>query len=112
MTTQRTRVIIDTDPGVDDLLALALAVRSPELELVAVTTSYGNASLAATTRNAGEVLRLAGRRHIPVAPGSEVPWLGTASTARVRHGPEGSGDAPVPPAAPVRPNPTVLLDIL
>jgi pyrimidine-specific ribonucleoside hydrolase len=45
-------IVIDTDPGIDDVVALALAARSPELDVVAVTTTYGNASLAATTRNA------------------------------------------------------------
>jgi inosine-uridine nucleoside N-ribohydrolase len=64
-------VIIDTDPGIDDVVALALAARSRSLEIVAVTTTYGNASLDATTRNARELLRLAERPDVPVHPGAD-----------------------------------------
>lgn len=106
------RVVIDTDPGVDDLVALALAAVSPDFDLAAVTTTYGNASLEATTRNAREVLRLAGRSDVPVLPGSAAPLRRTAHTAPVRHGPDGAGDAPVPPAAPVAPVPAVIADVL
>jgi pyrimidine-specific ribonucleoside hydrolase len=109
---RRPRVLIDTDPGVDDLVALALAARSPELDLVAVTTTYGNATLAATTRNAREVLRLAGRSDVPVLPGADKPTRRTARTAPVRHGPEGAGDAPVPPLASVNPAATVIAHVL
>jgi len=112
VTQRRQRVVVDTDPGVDDLLALALAARSPELDLVAVTTSYGNASLSATTRNAREVLRLAGRSDVPVIPGAAAPLRRTASTAPIRHGPEGAGDAAVPPAHAVVPNPRALAQVL
>lgn len=109
---ERLRVVIDTDPGVDDLVALALAARSPQIDLVAVTTTYGNAPLEATTRNARHVLSLAGRPDVPVVPGSAAPMRRTAHTARVRHGPEGAGDAPVPPAEPVTPTPAAIADVL
>jgi pyrimidine-specific ribonucleoside hydrolase len=105
-------VVVDTDPGVDDLLALALAACAPELDLIAVTTSYGNATLGATTRNARYLLHLAGRPEVPVVPGAAAPERRTAATAPIRHGTEGSGDAPVPPAEPVVPNAGALARVL
>jgi inosine-uridine nucleoside N-ribohydrolase len=107
-----TRVVIDTDPGIDDVVALALAARSPEFDILALTTSYGNAPLAATTRNARRLLDLVGRPDIPVHPGAERPVMRPLVTAPETHGDTGVGYAPVPEATPVRPNPTVLLDLL
>jgi len=93
--------IIDTDPGIDDAVALALAARAPEIALVAVTTTYGNAPLPVTTRNARYVLALAGRRDIPVIPGSAAPLTRAFDGNPVRHGPEGLGHAiPPMPVAP------------
>jgi inosine-uridine nucleoside N-ribohydrolase len=105
-------VIIDTDPGVDDLVALALAARAPGIELVAVTTTYGNAPLEATTRNARHLLSLAGRPDVPVVAGSAAPLRRAARTAPARHGPDGAGEAPVPPATPVASAPAALADVL
>jgi inosine-uridine nucleoside N-ribohydrolase len=105
-------IVIDTDPGIDDVVALALAARSPELDVVAVTTTYGNASLAATTRNARAVLELAGRADIAVRPGAEHPLVRELVTAPETHGPSGVGYAPVTEAPPVAAHPTVLLDVL
>src|SRR5438477_6382786 len=78
-------IILDTDPGVDDALALLLALHSPELELVAVTSVAGNVGLAATTRNALLLLDLAGRPDIPVHVGVGVtgPEGHTASTVEL-----------------------------
>jgi inosine-uridine nucleoside N-ribohydrolase len=108
------RVIIDTDPGIDDVVTLALAARSPEINLVAVTTTYGNATLALSTRNAGVVLRLAGRPDVPVLPGADRPLSRPLITAPEIHGPSGVGYAPVDPMVPSSPVPRrgVLLDIL
>jgi len=64
-------VIIDCDPGIDDAVALLLALGSPELELLAVTTVAGNVPLVQTTQNALRVLELAGRGDVPVAAGAE-----------------------------------------
>lgn len=105
-------VVIDTDPGIDDVVALALAARSPELEVAAVTTTYGNATLDATTRNARVVLELAGRADITVRPGADRPLMREPVTAPETHGPSGVGYAPVPEARPVVADPTVLLDVL
>jgi pyrimidine-specific ribonucleoside hydrolase len=65
------RIVIDTDPGVDDACAIAVALGSPELEVVGVTTVAGNVPLGTTTRNALRVLQLAGASSVPVAPGAE-----------------------------------------
>lgn len=106
------KLVIDCDPGIDDVVALALAARSRELDPVAVTTSYGNATLPATTRNARHLLALAGRPDIPVLPGSERPMERPLVTAPETHGPTGVGYADVPDERPIRANPTVLVDAL
>ena len=104
-------VIIDTDPGIDDVVALALAARSPELRVVAVTTTYGNATLEATTRNARALLALV-EEPIAVFPGSRRPLQRPLVTAPETHGASGVGWAPVGGEEPVVENPTVLLDLL
>lgn len=109
---QSMRLIIDTDPGIDDVVTLALAARSPELELVAVTTTYGNSTLEHCTRNARVVLELAGKPDLPVLPGSERPLVRPLVTAPETHGVSGVGYAPVPPAQPVAAQPEVLLELL
>ncbi len=109
---QTTPVVIDCDPGIDDIVALALAARSPELDVRAVTTTYGNVELDKTSRNATTVLDLVGRSDVLVAPGSNKPLLRPAVVATQTHGESGVGYAPVGPAPDVVPNPTVLLDIL
>ncbi len=86
------RVIIDTDPGIDDSVALALAVRSPEIDIAAITTTYGNAPVADTTRNAREVLaRLGAEARIPVYPGADRPLLRSLEVALDTHGVHGIG---------------------
>jgi inosine-uridine nucleoside N-ribohydrolase len=109
-----TSVIIDTDAGIDDVVALALAARSPELEIVAVTTSYGNASLANTTRNTREVLRLVERDDILIYPGADRPLQRPLVTAPETHGESGVGFAPVasPSVADSAPNPRAILEVL
>src|SRR3712207_5134891 len=66
----RTPLVIDTDPGIDDALAILLALSSPEVDLRLVTTVHGNVELAQTTDNALRVLNLAGRPDVPVAAGA------------------------------------------
>ena len=108
------RLVIDTDPGIDDIVTLALAVRSPEIEILAITTTYGNAPLTVTTRNARTILRLSARRDIPVFPGADRPRSRTLTTAPETHGTSGVGYAPVAPFAPITvpARPTVLCDVL
>jgi len=71
------RVILDTDPGIDDALALLFLLRSPELALEGVTTVFGNATIDNCTRNALTVLELAGRPDVPVARGADHPLVRT-----------------------------------
>ena len=67
------KVIIDTDPGVDDAMAIFLALRSPELDVMGLTTTFGNAHTALTTINALRLLEIADRPDIPVAQGASHP---------------------------------------
>lgn len=85
-------LIVDTDPGVDDAVALMLAAASPEVDLRAVTTVFGNVPLPMTTRNAGRVLALAGRPDVIVAPGAARPLVhDRAERAEQWHGGDGLG---------------------
>ncbi len=79
------RVIIDADPGIDDTAAILLALASPELEVVAVTTIYGNASVEDCTANARRVLEAAGRSDIPVFMGAGKPLLRPANDGWASH---------------------------
>jgi purine nucleosidase len=64
------KIIFDTDPGVDDAMALLFGLASPELEVVGVTTVFGNVEVAQTTRNALHVVEVGGRPDIPVVAGA------------------------------------------
>jgi inosine-uridine nucleoside N-ribohydrolase len=85
-------VLIDTDPGIDDALALMLALRSPEVEVLGITTVHGNVPVDRGTRNAHRILDLLGRRDIPVAEGAAVPLLRELRTAEIVHGTDGLAD--------------------
>ena len=97
------RVIIDTDPGVDDALALLLAMRSPELQIEAITPVAGNVPLDLTLPNALRMVEIAGRTDIPVAAGARGPLLRRLVTATYAHGENGLGGAifPEPTTKPV-----------
>src|SRR4051794_32350826 len=90
-------VIIDCDPGHDDAMALMLAVASPELELVAVTTVAGNQTLDKVTANAIRVLDVVGADHIPVAAGADRGLIFTADSASDVHGETGLDGPDLPP---------------
>jgi len=92
-------VLLDCDPGVDDAIAIAVALGSPGLELVAVTTVAGNVELAATTANALRVCEFLGHPHVPVVAGADRPLMRSAVLARPVHGADGLGGAPLPPAS-------------
>ena len=83
------RIIIDTDPGVDDAIAILLALADPSLEVVGLTTVGGNVPLARGTRNALSLLEYAGRPEVPVARGSSRPLHGKFSYSYEFHGPSG-----------------------
>jgi len=89
-------VILDVDTGVDDALALAMAVRHPEIQLQAVTTVTGNVSLELTTQNTLTVLDWLGASDVPVVAGADGPLSGPAREASHWHGPDGLGGAQLP----------------
>lgn len=87
------RIIFDTDPGIDDAMALLLALASPEIEVLGVTTVFGNSHVEATTRNALNLLDLAGRSDIPVARGADRPMvLPRGQTGEFVHGEDAMGN--------------------
>ncbi|MEU8031734.1 nucleoside hydrolase [Streptomyces sp. NPDC049099] len=100
MTGQPIPVIIDCDTGVDDALALLLAVRHPGLDLRAVTCVAGNTDVDGVVRNTLTVLEQAGAPDIPVGRGAERPLIEPARSARHVHGSDGMGDLGLP--APTR----------
>jgi inosine-uridine nucleoside N-ribohydrolase len=90
-------VIIDCDPGHDDAMALMLAVASPELDVVAVTTVAGNQTLDKVTANAIRVLDVVGAHDIPVAAGADRGLIHTAHAASDVHGETGLDGPDLPP---------------
>jgi inosine-uridine nucleoside N-ribohydrolase len=97
------RVIIDTDPGVDDAFALMLAMRSPELKIEAITAVAGNVPLELTLPNALRMVEICERTDIPVAGGASEPLLRKLVTAAYAHGENGLGgvEFPAPKTKPV-----------
>jgi inosine-uridine nucleoside N-ribohydrolase len=89
-------VVLDVDTGIDDALALVYAARSPDLDLVGVTTCFGNGDIHTTTRNTLAVLELAGA-DVPVHQGADRPLVGEwHASAEAFHGSNGMGEAQVP----------------
>jgi purine nucleosidase len=90
------KLIIDTDPGIDDAMAILMAMASPEFEILGLTTVFGNASTDITTSNALTLVETAGRTELPVAKGAMKPiaanYLGPVPQV---HGGNGLGDAPL-----------------
>lgn len=86
------RVILDVDTGVDDAFALSLALASKKLDLLAVTTVYGNASLDNVIDNTFSVLHTLNRLDIPVYKGSKSPLSGNERRVDNAHGTDGFGD--------------------
>lgn len=86
------KLIIDTDPGVDDALAIALAVAHPDIDLVGLTTIFGNTFTPQSSRNARFLVDLFGH-DCPVASGATLPYGASSYTPSANvHGPEGLGD--------------------
>lgn len=96
------RVIIDTDPGIDDTLAIMLALASPELRVEGLSIVFGNVSVAQCARNALTILEIAGHADIPVAVGADKPLVrpyhGHGSTV---HGRDGLGETGLSGTRPV-----------
>jgi purine nucleosidase len=92
------RVIIDTDPGTDDALAILLALRSPELRVEALTVVAGNVMAPAGLENALKIVSLAGRCDVPVAEGAQRPLHAKLNIEPFWNGPNGMGGAEMPPS--------------
>src|SRR5579863_4902769 len=91
------RILIDTDPGVDDAVAILLALASPELHVAGLVAVAGNLGLAITERNARAICALAGRPDIPVFAGCSRPITRPPITAEYFHGESGLGTLALPP---------------
>lgn len=99
----RRAIIIDTDPGQDDAVALLLALASPELDVLGVTAVAGNVPLSCTSRNARIVVELAGRRDVPVFAGATRPLVRAQVTAEQVHGKTGLDGPQLPePTIPLQ----------
>jgi purine nucleosidase len=97
--TDRVRVILDVDTGIDDAMALLYAAASQEVDLVGVTCVAGNIDARQVAVNTLAVLELAGRGDVEVALGRETPLVRPLKTTPETHGPRGLGYAELPPAA-------------
>jgi uridine nucleosidase len=92
------KIIIDTDPGVDDTMAIFFALKSPELDVIGLTTIFGNVSTALATTNALRLMEIAGRPDIPVAHGADEPLaMPFAGAVPYIHGDDGQGNVHLPP---------------
>src|SRR5512142_1481770 len=90
------KILLDTDPGIDDACAILLALASPELSLEGLSIVHGNCSAEQGTRNALSVLELANASPIPVARGCELPLVQASLLAPETHGDTGLGYAKLP----------------
>jgi len=98
------KVVWDMDPGVDDALALILALKSPEVQVLGVTTVAGNAPVEMTSANARRVLECLDAGSIPVAMGAANPSNHPLEDALSYHGPDGLGNCSLPsPLTPLYP---------
>ncbi len=92
-------LLIDTDPGVDDALALLMAFADPDHDVIGLTVAAGNVGLEHTVRNALKLCEVAGREDVPVFAGTPDPLLHPAVDAAHVHGRDGFGDVDLPRAA-------------
>lgn len=89
-------IILDSDPGIDDSLAILLALASPEIVLDGISTIHGNASTEQVTKNALSILELAKASHVPVFKGCDVPLVKDSLLGPETHGDTGLGYAKLP----------------
>ncbi|MDP2064237.1 MAG: nucleoside hydrolase [Phaeovulum sp.] len=90
------RAVIDTDPGIDDAVAILYALSSPAFEVLGITTVAGNIGIATTTRNAGRLLALIGRADVPVVAGASEPLARKGFDSSEIHGNDGLGGVRFP----------------
>ncbi len=92
------KIILDTDPGIDDAMAIFYALHSPELDVIGLTTIFGNAATPTCTRNALRLLEISGRADIPVSAGAQRPFvMPFRGGADFVHGADGQGNSNLPP---------------
>jgi pyrimidine-specific ribonucleoside hydrolase len=91
------KIVWDMDPGIDDALALILALKSPEIQVLGITTVAGNAPVEMTSANARRVLEYLNVESIPVAMGAANPLNHPLENALSHHGPDGLGNCNLPP---------------
>ena len=97
-------IIIDTDPGQDDALAIMLALASPELDVIGITAVAGNVPLALTEKNARKICELSGKPGTKVFAGAIRPMVQSLVTAEHVHGRTGLDGPVLPePAMPLQP---------
>jgi purine nucleosidase len=110
------RIVLDTDPGIDDAMAILLALRSPELKVEAVTAVAGNVPVELGAENARKLVELADRTDVIVAKGAARPLQRKLTTAELFHGQNGLGDVTLPEPRRVkldpRPASQVIRDIV
>jgi inosine-uridine nucleoside N-ribohydrolase len=109
------KLILDTDPGIDDALAFILLKAMPEISLQAITTTHGNTTVQKCTENALKLVELLDMENIPVAEGAHEPLVKTLSVAEETHGDTGLGHAvlPAPKIKPVASNAAnLIIDIV
>jgi len=98
------KVILDCDPGIDDSMAIVLAAKAPELELLAVTTTHGNYPVDVTEANARKMLELLGRNDVPVGRGMAHPLVRQSPSDPFSHGADGQAENFLP-ASRLAPDP-------
>lgn len=94
---KKIKVILDCDPGIDDALALMLALSSPEFDILGITTVSGNVPADQGAENVLRVLDFMGRMDIPVYCGAEKPLIRQYVSAQDTHGADGLGESGIPP---------------
>ncbi|MBF2735332.1 MAG: nucleoside hydrolase [Betaproteobacteria bacterium AqS2] len=109
---RRRKIIIDTDPGIDDAMAILFAAAHPGVELLGLTTVHGNVSVKDATRNALRVCAVGGFEALPVCVGAAQPLVGRARYARHVHGGDGMGDVPAGRWRPPRPDPRSAVEFI
>lgn len=97
------KVIVDTDTGVDDAMGCALALRSPELDVIAFTSIFGNVSVDLTTENTAYLMEVFGRPDILLAKGAGRGLVGHPTFSELVHGDDGVGNMGFPKAQVVKP---------
>lgn len=101
------RVAVDTDPGLDDAIAILFALAEPALDVAAITTVAGNVGLERTTANALSLAAVAGRAEVPVHAGAAAPLARQGRPETRIHGADGLGGVPLPPGPAPDPEPAV-----